>query len=63
MSKAPVKQSALQASIDEISALLKRDKAFQQADPDAWEAKQFNPTAAPDPIYDPLAKFESQLKQ
>lgn len=62
MSKAPVKQSALQASIDEISALLKRDKAFQQADPDAWEAKQFNPTAAPDPIYDPLAKFESQLK-
>ena len=52
----------LQASLDEISSLLARDKQLEEADPVAWRKKQFNPTNEPDPIYDPLAKFESQLR-
>ena len=52
----------LQASLDEISSLLARDKQLEEADPVAWRKKQFNPTNEADPIYDPLAKFESQLR-
>ena len=56
------KPSALQASLDDISTLLARDKALEEADPAAWQRKQFNPANEPDAIYDPLAKFETQLR-
>jgi hypothetical protein len=56
------KPSALQASLDEIATLIARDKALEEADPAAWQRKQFNPHNEPDTIYDPLAKFETQLR-
>ena len=48
--------------LDDINALLQEDKALEAADPVAYQAKQFNPTAELDPAYDPLAKFEAQIR-
>jgi hypothetical protein len=57
-----LKADSLDKSLQEIHDLLEKDKLFEASDPAKWTAQQFNPTAEPDPIYDPLAKFEAQLK-
>ena len=61
-----VEMQTVGAKIDdalaEINRLLEADKAEEAADPAAWQKKQYNPTNEPDPMYDPLAKFEAQLR-